>query len=1240
MEPDSLKWVGSSCGLHGPYIFYKAFKCHSLDGKPRILSLGDFFLVRCKPGDPICIAELQLLWEERTSKQLLSSSKLYFLPEDTPKGRSASHGEHEVIAVSEKVIVRLDDLVKWTVPDAAGWVRGQHAQPLKAAALRELGRNGQREALHRYRESTLTSGLSFRDIQRERAQLGQEEDGSKVLVLSYPQYCRYRSVLARLRDQPSSSGLLVDHTVLALGGIAALGGDTRVLYCRDTFEHPVLLQNESICDEFAPNLKGRPRKKKLSVSQRRDSQSQGQGSMPGSTQGSAPVASQEPCSPSSKKNPAKLKPSSKAAGSDSRISSAARPKVNVQARRSSGEERERGKEKDREKEKEKEERREKKAEKKKQEAEAEVEEEEENSAEEQAFLVALYKYMKERDTPIERIPFLGFKQINLWTMFQAAQKLGGYELITVRRQWKHVYDELGGNPSSTSAATCTRRHYERLLLPYERNLKGQSDTPLPLVKAKKQEGSQDKAAAARAKGSGAKKSKGSHNPKQGREKREKEDETEKCKEKLQDYDESEESSELAAGARQEEGHLKEDPAVMEEEELHFILKKEESLAAADPRPAPSFKESGECRAIRAGIDAPPRRLSSPPPAILHEKLPSELRLEPGTVTVLNPPPYMAHRWDHPNKAAVRAGLPEPAARGRDGGAEGHGGRVGKVLPMFKQPAADRQSGDASGPDSLPEKRDYGVPRSEVHLSPPQLTAYCSAGQGVMSPLAKKKLLSQVCDTNPFSYTPPSVPLPPPALPLPLPPPSFPTSERDRERRAGAGGEAGGVRPGDVTHAPRVSDVPPEMATVFRPSVIQHAQSAKPLHPAAGGDQAERNPLGELSGPYACRTNHHLQPQVSPPWQPYLPQPPAQNGAEKPGEKLLHGGPPAPSHNPGYVADCYSSPHLHSLYRQTENCLSHDRMAGQKRGHYVRDGEGREGFVCSGVGLECEGLAFRSHYGDRTQTHGDGRHTDDQPRDFTIAKPLSQRLSSFSKPPPFCSLQYPIMHQGGLDSHPKACRVPPMTVSSPKPQGGSPDPSPPCFPGGGGKASPDAPHTSPCRPPSKRSLGEAENEGAPDRKVRVVTPMHPAGPLRRGDPEDLKPAEPAHAVHLNTHLPEGHPATAYPSPLYPGMYVSARPQDGLHHQQQQQQHHPHHHHHHHHPGLQYLKSQTAVSPLVPPMAFHSMLFHRQLLATGPSPHHFYRHPGGAALYGDLLHHLYPLSTLPPPQLSSVHPSTRL
>ncbi|XP_010636431.1 AT-rich interactive domain-containing protein 5A isoform X1 [Fukomys damarensis] len=106
--------------------------------------------------------------------------------------------------------------------------------------------------------------------------------------------------------------------------------------------------------------------------------------------------------------------------------------------------------------------------------------------EEQAFLVSLYKFMKERHTPIERVPHLGFKQINLWKIYKAVEKLGAYELVTGRRLWKNVYDELGGSPGSTSAATCTRRHYERLVLPYVRHLKGEDDKPLPPSKPRKQ----------------------------------------------------------------------------------------------------------------------------------------------------------------------------------------------------------------------------------------------------------------------------------------------------------------------------------------------------------------------------------------------------------------------------------------------------------------------------------------------------------------------------------------------------------------------------------------------------------------------------------------------------------------------------------------------------------------------------------------------------------------------------------
>ncbi|XP_074415119.1 AT-rich interactive domain-containing protein 5A isoform X2 [Zonotrichia albicollis] len=116
----------------------------------------------------------------------------------------------------------------------------------------------------------------------------------------------------------------------------------------------------------------------------------------------------------------------------------------------------------------------------------EEKDEDKEKEEEEAFLVSLYKFMKERHTPIERIPHLGFKQINLWKIYKAVEKLGAYELVTGRRLWKNVYDELGGSPGSTSAATCTRRHYERLVLPYVRHLKGEEDKPLPPSKPRRQ----------------------------------------------------------------------------------------------------------------------------------------------------------------------------------------------------------------------------------------------------------------------------------------------------------------------------------------------------------------------------------------------------------------------------------------------------------------------------------------------------------------------------------------------------------------------------------------------------------------------------------------------------------------------------------------------------------------------------------------------------------------------------------
>lgn len=84
--------VGGACGQHGPYTFYKAFK-YIKNGIKRIVTLSEFFFVKMwRDSDLLCIGELQLLWMDKNSEQVLASLRLYFLPENTPEGR-LEHGE-------------------------------------------------------------------------------------------------------------------------------------------------------------------------------------------------------------------------------------------------------------------------------------------------------------------------------------------------------------------------------------------------------------------------------------------------------------------------------------------------------------------------------------------------------------------------------------------------------------------------------------------------------------------------------------------------------------------------------------------------------------------------------------------------------------------------------------------------------------------------------------------------------------------------------------------------------------------------------------------------------------------------------------------------------------------------------------------------------------------------------------------------------------------------------------------
>uniref|UniRef100_A0A5F9C9E9 AT-rich interactive domain-containing protein 5B n=1 Tax=Oryctolagus cuniculus TaxID=9986 RepID=A0A5F9C9E9_RABIT len=967
MEPNSLQWVGSPCGLHGPYIFYKAFQFH-LEGKPRILSLGDFFFVRCTPKDPICIAELQLLWEERTSRQLLSSSKLYFLPEDTPQGRNSDHGEDEVIAVSEKVIVKLEDLVKWVHSDFSKWRCGLQAGPVNTEAL---GRNGQKEALLKYRQSTLNSGLNFKDVLKEKADLGEDEEETNVIVLSYPQYCRYRSMLKRIQDKPSS--ILMDQFALALGGIAVVSRNPQILYCRDTFDHPTLIENESICDEFAPNLKGRPRKKKP-CPQRRDSFS---GVKDSNNNSDGKAVAKVKCEARS----ALTKPKNNH-NNCKKVSNEEKPKLAIG---------------------------------------------EECRADEQAFLVALYKYMKERKTPIERIPYLGFKQINLWTMFQAAQKLGGYETITARRQWKHIYDELGGNPGSTSAATCTRRHYERLILPYERFIKGEEDKPLPPIKPRKQENSSQENDN-KTKVSGTKRIK---------------HEMPKSKKEKENAPKPQDASEVSA----------------EQEKEHETLNQKN---VTDPLPATDVKKKvdgyQEVVARPLGSRADPEKDSETDQGS-HSEKEAEESGEKAPAPLLPDAPLAPERDPAAKLGAGKQPLTPPSAL-VDSKQESkpccftespESDLPEAPFPSFpptQPPAASQSEADE---DKLPAMADYianctvkvdQLGSDDIHNALKQtpkvlvvqsfdmfkdkdLTGplnenhglnytpllYSRGNPGIMSPLAKKKLLSQVSGAGLSS-----------SYPYGSPPPLI-----SKKKLIARDDLCSGL---SQTHHSQST----EHMAVSRPSVIQHVQSFK------GKPSEERKSINDIfkhdklgrADAHRCSfsKHHHLNSLADS----YILKQEMQEGKDKLLEKraLPH------SHMPSFLADFYSSPHLHSLYRHTEHHLHNEQPSKYPSRDMYRESENNS--FPSHKHQEKLHVNYLAslHLQDKKVAAADAP-TDDQPTDLSLPKnphkPTGKVLGlAHSAPGPQESKGMPQFHvisSQSRDCHPKACRVSPMTMSAPK-----------------------------------------------------------------------------------------------------------------------------------------------------------------------------------------------------------------
>ncbi|KAM9550703.1 AT-rich interactive domain-containing protein 5B isoform 3-T3 [Guaruba guarouba] len=1095
----SPQWVGAPCGSHGPYVFYRAFRFQRRGGgRARVLSLGDFFFVRCRAEEPACIAELQLLWEERTSRQLLSSAKLYFLPEDTPQGRTSDHGEDEVIAVSEKVTVKLEDLAKWAQSDFSKWKCGFRAEPVK---LMDVGKNGQKEALMRYRQSTLNSGLNFKDILKEKADLGEDDEDSNLLILSYPQYCRYRSMLKRIQDKPSS--ILTDQFVLALGGIAITSKNPQIFYCRDTFDHPTLIENESICDEFAPNLKGRPRKKK-------------------------------PC-------------------------------------------------------------------------------------------------------PQRRDSLNGIKDSNNNSESKAVAK------ITARRQWKHIYDELGGNPGSTSAATCTRRHYERLILPYERFIKGEEDKPLPPVKPRKQDNSSQESEV-KTKVSGTKRIK-NENQKSKKEK----DNAQKPQDASEVSSEQEKDQESA-----DQKNFPEHPTVGE---IKQPVQGPPSLLPETARPLPlektdlaensmnneKTKEEVQHLSSFSSISVPPeedtvmdatitKRLH-PPADALEDKKPEQRLQKPFTDSLENEPaemPFTAFPVQLPTQSDMEDDkLPEMADYIANctvkvdqlGNEDIHNAlkQTPKVLvvqnfDMFKEKEL---------PGSMNDDSTFGYT--------PLL--YSKGNPGIMSPLAKKKLLSQVSGAALSS-----------SYPYGSPPPLISKKKLNSRDELSSSMSQG-------PHAPNSDPV-----AINRPSVIQHVQSFKTKEERKSINDVFKHDMLSKPDPQRCDfSKHHLSSLA----ESYVPKTDVQDCKDKMSERrgLQH------SHVPTFLADFYSSPHLHSLYRHTEHHLNNEQTSKYLPRDMFRESENISTFT-QHKHPEKLNLNYRPSLHQQEKKAAVEASSDDQPTDLSLPKSIhKQTAKALGSSLPHSSMaqqegkgispfQAASSQAVSLDCNPKACRVSPMAMTAPKKH------SELLHRSGKQQAqrlenlrkiegmvhpiirSRTSPQNVGAARPLKRSLEDLDKVIS-EKKIRAVSPLHlpKETPVKDKVPDpEGEGSKPVHGLHSGSML-ESH---KYPlsAPIFPGLYPGSLC-TGLNNRLPPGYSHP----------LQYLKNQTVLSPLMQPLALHSFMVQRQFLTSPANSQQLYRHLAAAtpvgSSYGDLLHNsIYPLAAInpqaafPPSQLSSVHPSTKL
>lgn len=288
-------------------------------------------------------------------------------------------------------------------------------------------------------------------------------------------------------------------------------------------------------------------------------------------------------------------------------------------------------------------------------------------------------------------------------------------------------------------------------------------------------------------------------------------------------------------------------------------------------------------------------------------------------------------------------------------------------------------------------------------------------------------------------------------------------------------------------------------------------------------------------------------------------------------------------------------------------------------------------------------------------------TDEQPTDLSLpknphkltSKVLGLAHSASGSQEIKGTSQFQVISSQSRDCHPKACRVSPMTMSAPKkyPESLARSGKPhhvrlENFRKMEGMVHPIlhrkmSPQNIGAARPIKRSLEDLDLVIA-GKKARAVSPLDPAKEAsgkEKASEQESEGNKAAYSGHSGA-ASEGH-KVPLSSPIFPGLYSGSLCNSGLNSRLPAGYSH----------SLQYLKNQTVLSPLMQPLAFHSLVMQRGIFTSPTNSQQLYRHLAAAtpvgSSYGDLLHNsIYPLAAInpqaafPSSQLSSVHPSTKL